>query len=52
MGEAWGAIAVAVLSKKITVLCFSSCLGRWQRGAGDDREGGGTAVSIGGMVER
>lgn len=36
-GEAWGVIAV-VLSKKITIICFSSCLGRWQRGAGADAE--------------
>lgn len=36
MSEAWGVIAVAVLSKKVIFSCFSSCLERWQRGAGDD----------------
>ncbi|XP_040976023.1 uncharacterized protein LOC121232600 isoform X1 [Aquila chrysaetos chrysaetos] len=38
VGEAWGGIAVAVLSKKIIIGCFSSCLERWQRGAGDSGE--------------
>lgn len=37
-GEAWGGIAVTVLSKKIIIGCFSSCLERWQRGAGDSGE--------------
>lgn len=36
VSEAWGGIAVTVLSKKI-IGCFSSCLERWQRGAGDWR---------------
>lgn len=38
VGEAWGVIAVTVLSKKIIISCFSSCMERRQRGAGDDGE--------------
>lgn len=38
VAEAGGAIAVTVLSKKTMISCFSSCLERRQRGAGDDGE--------------
>lgn len=51
LGEAWGMITVAILSNKI-ISCFSSCVGRQQRGAGDDGEGDGPerwrSVSSGG----
>lgn len=34
-GEAWGTIAVAMLSRKISIVCFSFCLERQQQGDSD-----------------